>query len=206
MDEDSYDYRNFIEDIHRVLKALKATTTRRVKLVLLIDEIDELESISRLRRELRSRNLRLLLLGDEVEELVQINESSPRFLRRLRRSLQSSENIRTILASKIKLWDLANEETTTSPFLHGFTPPLFVRGLEDDEARSLIRQSQLGNDYRPDVDERATEIIRTHCNNHRIFSSCSVSDTWSSATSTRQSKRSRPTRWSDTSSQSISRC
>ncbi len=127
---------------------------------------DLFESISRLRRELRGKNLVLLLLGDEVEELVHVKEKAPRFLPRLRRALQSAENIRTVLASKIKLWDLASEQTSTSPFLHGFTPPLFVHGLTDDEARSLVRQSQLPEDSRPDFDEKTIEVIRTHCNNH----------------------------------------
>lgn len=127
---------------------------------------DLFESISRLRRELRSKNLKLLLLCDEVEELVQINERSPGFLRRLRRALQSAENIRTVFASKIKLWDLANEDTSTSPFLHGFTPPLFVNSLTDDESRSLIRQSKLPEDSRPGFDEATVEAIRAHCNNH----------------------------------------
>lgn len=130
-------------------------------------EADDLfDSINRLRRELRSRELALLLLGDEVEELITINESEPRFLRRLRRALQSAENIRTVLASKIKLWELANEDTSTSPFLHGFTPPHYLFGLDDAAARSLISQSHLPEDSRPDVDERTIETIRERCNNH----------------------------------------
>ena len=97
---------------------------------------------------------------------MHINESAPRFLRRLRRALQSTENIRTVLASKIKLWDLAHEETSTSPFLHGFTPPLYVFGLEDSEARTLILQSQLPEGSRPELEETVIETIRHHCNNH----------------------------------------
>ncbi len=131
-----------------------------------VEAHDLFESISRLRRELRSKNLALLLLCDEVEELVPINARSPGFLRRLRRALQSAENIRTVFASKIKLWDLANEETSTSPFLHGFTPPLYVNSLTDDESRSLIRQSKLPEDSRPRLVEETIEAIRTRCNNH----------------------------------------
>ena len=123
---------------------------------------DLFESINKLGRELRSKNLALLLLGDEVEELVHVKERAPR----LRRALQSAENIRTVLASKIKLWDLASEQTNTSPFLHGFTPPLFVHGLTDDEARSLVCQSLLPEDSRPQFDEKTIEVIRTHCDNH----------------------------------------
>lgn len=127
---------------------------------------DLFESLGKLRRELRSRNRRLLLLGDEVEELVAIHERAPAFLRRLRRAMQSAENIRTVLASKIKLWELANEETSTSPFLHGFTPPLYVRGLAEEDARALVRQSQLPEDSRPSLDEATVERIRAQCNHH----------------------------------------
>jgi tRNA A-37 threonylcarbamoyl transferase component Bud32 len=127
---------------------------------------DLFETLGRLRRELRTRNLRLLLLCDEVEELININRKDPRFLRRLRRAMQSAENIRTVLASNIKLWELAHEETSTSPFLHGFSPPLFVSGLTDDEARLLVRQSRLPDDSRPKLEERSVERIRQLCNNH----------------------------------------
>lgn len=127
---------------------------------------DVFESITCFRRELRSRNLTLLLLGDEVEELVNVNERAPRFLRRLRRALHSAEGIRTVLASKIKLWDLADEETSTSPFLHGFTPPLFVHGLTEEESRSLICQSKLPLDSRPRFEEATIDSILIHCNHH----------------------------------------
>ena len=123
-------------------------------------------AMSQLRRELKARNLTLLVLGDEVEELVRIHEKDPRFLRRLRRALQSPENIRTVLASSIRLWSLASEQGATSPFLHGFTPPLAVRGLDDTEARNLIRQSQLPASSRPKLDDAIVETIRARCNNH----------------------------------------
>ena len=131
-----------------------------------IENDDLFASMTRLRRELRSRDLSLLLLGDEVEELVNVHQRAPRFLSRLGRALQSAENIRTVFASTIRLWNLAAEEATTSSFLHGFTPPLLVRGLADEEARGLIRQSQLPPGYRPKVDEPTIEVIRARCNNH----------------------------------------
>lgn len=131
-----------------------------------VESNDLFESLSKLRRELKPKKLTLLLLGDEVEELVQVNERSPRFLRRLRRALQSTENIRTVFASKIKLWELASEETSTSPFLHGFTPPLFVSSLSEEDAISLITQTKLPTDARPRLDRAEVELISTRCNNH----------------------------------------
>ncbi len=130
------------------------------------DSEDLFRSISNLRRELRLKKLTLLLLGDEVEELVTVNETAPGFLRRLRRALQSPENIRTVLASKIKLWDLAYEETSTSPFLLGFTPPFYVRSLDTESATELIHQSQLPDRLRPKLNAVTVEAIRLRCNNH----------------------------------------
>ena len=127
---------------------------------------DLFEALAHLRRELRSRELSLLLLGDEVEELVGVQESAPRFLPRLLRALQSTENIRTVFASTIRLWSLASEEASSAPFLEGFTPPLLLRGLTDEESRCLVLQSQLPAGSRPRVDASAVEVIRGRCNNH----------------------------------------
>lgn len=131
-----------------------------------VDSADLFSSLTHLRRELRTRDRSLLLLGDEVEELVNIHERAPRLLRRLGRALQSSESIRTVFASTIRLWNLASEEASSAPFLDGFTPPLLVRGLTDDEARHLVRQSQLPPSARPRLDEQTIETIRARCNNH----------------------------------------
>ena len=55
----SYGYREFVKDIHAVLKALKRTTDKRVKLVLLIDEVDELNDYDpRVNQKLRSLFMR----------------------------------------------------------------------------------------------------------------------------------------------------
>ncbi len=159
-----------VADLHAGFRdALLDASDRLAALGIELAEVeheDLFTSMTHLRRELKARALALLLLGDEVEELVAIHERDPRFLRRLRRVLQSPENIRTVFASTIRLWSLAGEEATTSPFLHGFTPPLPVRGLADDEARDLVRQSQLPAGARPRLDEPTVEAIRTRCNNH----------------------------------------
>jgi hypothetical protein len=159
-----------VEDLHEGFReALLDGIDRLEALGIPLAEVesdDLFTSMARLRRELKARDLALLLLGDEVEELVGIHDKDPRFLRRLRRALQSPENIRTVFASTIRLWSLASEQATTSPFLHGFTPPLLVRGLTDDEARRLVRQSQLAEGARPRLDEQTVELIRGRCNNH----------------------------------------
>jgi protein kinase-like protein len=127
---------------------------------------DLFETLGQLRRGLRSRNLKLLLLCDEVEELIKLHRKDPALLRRLRRAMQSQEDCRSILASTIRLWELSSERGDTSPFLHGFTPPLYIRGLSDDEARSLIRQANLSSDSRPRFEDSVVEEIRKRCDNH----------------------------------------
>ena len=130
-------------------------------------EADDLfVSLERLRRLLRRKELRLLLLCDEVEELIELHREDPSLLRKLRHTMQSRDDIRTVLASTIRLWALADQKHDTSPFLHGFTPPLYIERFSDEEARSLIEQSHLAPDQRPVYTDSDVEAIRTHCNNH----------------------------------------
>jgi DNA-binding winged helix-turn-helix (wHTH) protein/predicted transcriptional regulator len=130
-------------------------------------EADDLfVSLERLRRQLRPRKLRLLLLCDEVEELIKLHRKDPSLLNKLRHVMQSREDIRTVLASTIRLWALAEQKVDTSPFLHGFTPPLYIERLSEEETISLIEQSHLGPDERPRFADGVIEAIRDHCDNH----------------------------------------
>ena len=123
-------------------------------------------SLSYLRRKLRSKQLRLLLLCDEVEELIQLNVKDSSLLSKLRRTMQSHADTRTVLASSIRLWALASQKGDTSPFLHGFAPALYIRTLSNQEALSLIRQENLPLKARPCLDEKTAELIRSRCDNH----------------------------------------
>lgn len=59
LDEEGYGYREFVKDLHGVVKALKKGATKRVKLVLLIDEVDELNDYDpRVNQKLRSLFMR----------------------------------------------------------------------------------------------------------------------------------------------------
>ncbi len=130
-------------------------------------EADDLfRSLSLLRRKIRSRERKLLLLCDEVEELIKLNQKDPGTLRRLRKVMQAEDDVRSVLASTIRLWRLAEQDVDTSPFLHGFTPPLYIHALSDAEAHALITQANLPSDSRPKFDEKTIEIIRTTCDNH----------------------------------------
>jgi len=127
---------------------------------------DLFESLGRLRRRLLSKNLRLLLLCDEVEELIQLNKKDRSILRKLRRALQSTDGIRSVLASSSRLWQLAETDEDTSPFLDGFTPPLTIGSFSDEAARRLISQTLLPEPSRPDFADDEVERIRDLCGNH----------------------------------------
>jgi len=131
-----------------------------------VEAEDLFVSLGRLRRRLRAKNLVLLLLCDEVEELIKLHRKDSSLLRKLRRVMQSQEDIRSVLASTIRLWSLAEQKGDTSPFLHGFTPPLYIERLSDQEARSLIEQTHLVPEERPRFAAGTVDTIRERCDNH----------------------------------------
>lgn len=143
------------------LAALADAEDRLATLGLRLEEItagDFFESLGRLRRALRAKGRTLLLLWDEVEELIHLHARSPALLRKLRRALQSSEGIRTVIASGPRLWKLAEQRDDTSPFLHGFAPPVYLGPLHDKAARDLVRQCE--------SDDGTVEEILRRCGNH----------------------------------------
>jgi hypothetical protein len=131
-----------------------------------VESDDLFVSIERLRRRLRDRKLGLLLLCDEVEQLIALHQKDPALLRKLRHVMQSRDDIRTVLASTIRLWVLAEQKEDTSPFLHGFTPPLYIERLTDEEADALIEQTHLAPGERPRFGRDVVEAIRERCDNH----------------------------------------
>jgi RNA polymerase sigma factor (TIGR02999 family) len=131
-----------------------------------VEAKDLFASIGRIRRHLRSKQLRLLLLCDGAEELVRLGDEDPGLLRKLRRAMQSGEDMRTVLASTVRLWALAEQKGDTSSFLHGFTPPLHLQALPDEEARSLISQTQLPSDARPVIDDETAKRMAESSGGH----------------------------------------
>ncbi|MCB1035045.1 MAG: helix-turn-helix transcriptional regulator [Acidobacteria bacterium] len=134
------------EDFHRDFAAALADAEERLdRAGISLEEVGTAEffdSLGRLRRALRPKGLTLLLLWDEVEELIHLHEQWPVLLRKLRRALQSQEGIRTVLASGPRLWHLGEQRDETSPFLHGFAPPLYLGPLDEGAASALLRQGE----------------------------------------------------------------
>jgi hypothetical protein len=131
-----------------------------------LDPKDLFASLTHLRRQIRTMGRSLLLLCDEVEELIELNNRDASLLSKLRRSMQSSEEMRVVLTSTIRLWALAEQRVDTSPFLLGFSPPLYLSSLEDEEARSLVAQDQLARELRPVLAKPDVKRICEDCANH----------------------------------------
>ncbi len=131
-----------------------------------IESDDLFASMAKLRRTLRSRGHSLLLLCDEVEELLNLQRRDPALLRKLRRAMQSQDGVRSVLTSSIRLCQLAEQRDDTSPFLHGFSPPLYISGLSSHDAFALIRQERFPSKSRPAIDDAVASEICGRCGNH----------------------------------------
>jgi hypothetical protein len=125
---------------------------------------DDLESLSvadilttLIRRTVRS-GWRLLLLMDEPEELLTVARVDPGVLPRLRRVLQKGPDVRAVMTSTKRL--LRIDERTdfaTSPYMLGFTPPLYLTPLKPDEAKELLAPGRFS------TEEVAMVVERTAC-------------------------------------------
>jgi len=131
-----------------------------------LEDEDLFTSMGKLRRMIRSQGRSLLLLCDEVEELLNLHRQDPALLRKLRRAMQSQDGVRSILTSSVRLCELAEQRGDTSPFLHGFSPPLYISGLAADEALALVRQDNSPSVSRPEIESEEADEICRRCDNH----------------------------------------
>jgi hypothetical protein len=123
--------------------------------------VDELESLpvaemlaTLVRRTVRA-GWRLLLLIDEAEELLVIGRSNPGVLARLRRVLSRGPDIRTVLTATRLLARLDDEAPlATSPFLHGFIPPVYLTPLAPEESRHLLARGNFAEEEVESLIER----------------------------------------------------
>jgi hypothetical protein len=126
---------------------------------------DPFRALSMLRQSLRSRGCKLLLLCDGGEGLVPLRRRDPSAIARLRRVLQSADDVRSVLTSTMALWALATRgDASSSSFLQGVIPPLYLGALSDGEARALMR-SVAGFVDR----DRTVAAIREQTGNHPLL-------------------------------------
>lgn len=99
------------------------------------------ELLRKIQQAARLQQKTLLLLCDEVEALLAVAQDDPHVLARLRRVMQGSEGMRCLITATRRLARLETlDATETSPFLHGFTPPLYLPPLRENECQALLRQ------------------------------------------------------------------
>ncbi len=160
-----------LDDFHHdFLDALGEAEDRFAHLGLQVSDLETdsfFRTLGRVRRALRARNRTLLLLWDEVEELIHLHANQPSLLRKLRRALLSQSGIRTVMASSTRLWRLADQRADTSPFLHGFAPPLYLGPLDDAAATALVQQYSDPERHDPSADDDARRnAVVTQCGGH----------------------------------------
>ncbi len=106
-----------------------------------LEEKDLFGILRTLRRKAEDASLNLMLLCDETEELINVEKNNPEVLPKLRRFFQSGDSVYTILMATRRLSVLGNASSkNTSPFLHGFVPPVYLKPLQAGPARKLINQ------------------------------------------------------------------
>jgi len=131
-----------------------------------LDPGDMFGCLAILRRQLASSGKRLMLLCDETEELLELHTKDRSLLRKLRRALQVSEDLRVVLTSTIRLWVLSEQGGDTSPFLQGFMPAIYLAGMTDEEALALVLQEHLPREDRPPLLPEVAQRICRACGNH----------------------------------------
>ena len=113
-----------------LLESLEAVEDRVEALGMDLDDLESRDVFGILRavkRAARKAGRRLLLLCDECEELLNLEEKSPEALPRLRRTLQDSDDVHVVLTATKRLHLLERgTSSNTSPFLHGFLPPVYL--------------------------------------------------------------------------------
>jgi hypothetical protein len=117
-----------------------------------IEDHDVFASLEKLAQALRRHDTELLLLCDEADELMPLDRAVPGVVARLWQAVAAFEPVRVVLASSLRLCDHGSE------LLERFAAPRYLGVMTDDEARSLLRQSQL-----------PVEAIREQCGNHPML-------------------------------------
>ncbi len=116
-------------------------------------DIDELEQANfsdialKLRRKIRqSKCKRVLILVDEVEELVDIAANEPGILGALRKLQDNGERVTLILAGSLRLLDLDESQSRTSPLLPDFLPPVLLEPFNLEDTQQLLIRGDIDAD------------------------------------------------------------
>lgn len=159
-----------------LLESVEDAEERFAALGIAVEELEDKSLVEILRILLKSARMHeriLLLLCDECEELIVVEQRNPEVMPRLRRIFQQGEDIRTVICATKRLMRLEDSATPdTSPFLHGFIPPLYLGCFSEDDARTLIRQGRFDEQTAAEILQRTNRhpyLVQLLCK--RLFES-----------------------------------
>jgi hypothetical protein len=152
-----------------LLLAIEDAAARFAGLEVELDALRQEDAVAMLRRLSRilvRQERQLLLLVDEAEVLVEIAQTDPSWLARLRKAMQEG-HLRTIIASTRLLTQLTDQSAgwITSPFLFGFRM-VTLWPLQREGAANLVRQSQAEAPVA--VDDAILDAV-LHATNHHPY-------------------------------------
>ena len=119
---------------------------------LLSLDVDDLEDgsfydvINKFRRKTRQlKGKTFYLLIDECEELVDVAAEDPQVLASFRK-LSNTSAITIVMAGSLRMMDLDETASRTSPFLPDFLPPLRLGPFSVEDSIALLTANQLARD------------------------------------------------------------
>ena len=128
-----------------LLEALEDAEEVTDALGLDIDALEDLsfvDLINRFRRKVKSLDGSFLLLIDECEEIVDVAGQDPGILASFRK-LSHTRSCGIIMAGSLRLMDLDETASRTSPFLPDFLPPVLLGPFSEEESISLLTNNEL---------------------------------------------------------------
>lgn len=131
------------------LESLEDDEVLAERLELDMDALEELsfyEVINKFRRKVKSQRDRpVLLLIDECEELVDVSAGEPGVLSVLRK-LTHTPSLSIVMAGSLRLMDVDESHSSTSPFLPDYLPPLLLGPLSPRESEKLLVRHELNQE------------------------------------------------------------
>lgn len=106
------------------------------------------------------------LLIDEAEALLGLPDKTRASLHN--RLINNSDKLTVLLAATNHLQKLYSNNNGDAPFLDGFVTH-YIGCFDDSSAEALIRQSQLPEEQRPQVDDVLVKEIIHYCGNHPLY-------------------------------------
>lgn len=114
-----------------------------------VDDLEDMgfpEIVNKFRRRVKAfKGGYLLLMIDECEELVDISAESPQVLGAFRKLSGHIPHLGLILAGSLRLLDLDESASRTSPLLPDFLPPLQLKPFSQGETTKLLTEGGLAS-------------------------------------------------------------